>query len=101
MLIGEYTIALAGWSMRADPSPAGYGVVVRHGEKCVEFKMHACHDTAAGVLARAREFVEVLLAQNPQVPRVFVTTGPDMDRARELAREVALVPHKPERRVVS
>jgi hypothetical protein len=93
----EYAIAIAGWSMRTAPSPAGFGVVIRQGDRCVEFKMHSCHDTAAGVTARARAFVEVLLAPNPQVPRVFITSGAEVDRARTLAREAALIPHKPER----
>lgn len=109
-----YAIALAAYALREDAwglgpeerGPSGWGAVMRRGDHIAEFRMHSCGSTRREVLEAGRGLLEqmVMGAQFAFVdaPGAIVTDQGhrDLERARELAKQAALIPHEPLMQVI-
>lgn len=91
-----YSIALAAYVHAPPRGPAGWGAVIRKGDRVAHYRGHACHATEDEVLDGARALCVSIVSG--QMHFVIDPTAPlseqaraDLDRARKLARQSALV----------
>lgn len=107
----SYYVAMAVYALKEDAwglapgehGPCGWAAVVRKGERCAEYRQHACYATRAAVTEQATATLRTILAKRDFF---FVTeTGSeqakkDIERAKVLARQVALIPDEPHMEIV-
>lgn len=108
----HYTVALAVYALKADTwglapeehGPCGWAAVVRKGDRCAEYRQHACYSTRAAVTEHATATIRTILFGR-EFFFVTETAGDqakkDLERARALARQVALVPDEPHMEIVA
>jgi hypothetical protein len=98
-----YTVAVVAYALNEDPygiaptapGPCGWGAVVRRGDRCAEYRLHACHSTREQLYRAAAEYLEVTFMGRPYCFVTEATHPEDVARARLIARTAALLPHEP------
>lgn len=110
-----YLIALAVYALRSDawgispdePGPSGWGAVLRKGGRVAEYRQHCCAGTRASVRTAALGLFEQMLTGQPfalvDAPGAIVTeqSRRDLERALQLARFAATIPHDPHVEVIA
>lgn len=108
-----YLVSVAGYAVKENErSSAGFGVVVRRGEKCREWSVHVCNATRYQARRRGEAFILELLKHREEsresgpnygkkFPYVWLTSGPDLVRALAIAQRAACKPIEPTYQEVS
>ncbi len=109
-----YIVSVAGYSVGGSTrrSSAGFGVVIRRGEKCREWSVHVCGATEYQARRKGEAFVLELLKHRQEsresganygrkFPYVWLTSGRDHERAIAIAKRAACKPIEPTYQEVS